>query len=388
VKTAAAGRPTWPTRPGLLLAIDSRRPASWLTASAAAAAVALVCLVPLRAPEPIAFVVGGLLAVAATGSVPRGLEAAITRLWLAERAAWPLIGVLVACGVLFLWRPDAVGPAAVALGSGIVAGTVTMLATTRRRVPAADAASLVLAVVCGAALLAGIGMHLCGPALDGLRAAGLPMIGVVGGVWLALAGLALAGASRVEQAAATWAAPPVGATVAGPVWLTLLWLAMVTSLTGMAVCFFLAPDEAGWYPLLVLAWFACLALPQGTLLMGDEDAAAWQRLFTSMHGSGFAFSGWRVAATVGSLLGWPAAVAVVVRTAVPDAGGGEVVPAAVVSLGGLAVATAIVSLAGRMAAGSRPARETAFAAACVAVLATMLAVASLPGLPGLPRSGL
>lgn len=384
---AAAGRPAWPTRPGLLLAIDGRRPASWLALVAAAIVVPVVSLLPIRTPELVAFVAGGLLAVAACGSLPRELMGGGVGLWLTERAGWPLVGVAVACGGLLLGRTGEVGSAAGAVCAGVVAAAVTILVPTRRGVHAADAASLAVAVVCGAALLAGGVLRLLGPGDVAVGAAGLRMLLTVTGMWLAIALLAIVVARGVESAAATFATPPAGATAAGPVRLALLWMAMVTSLAGMVTCFFLAPELAGWYPLLVLAWFTSLALPQATLLMGDGEAAAWRRLLESIRGSSFAALGCRAAATIGGLLGWPAVVAIMVRTTAPSGGGEQVVPAAVLSLVGLAGATAVVALAGFVTSGSRPARETALAAACVVFVAALLAAAGLPGLPGLPRSG-
>lgn len=387
MNSPAVGRPAWPARPGLLVSIDLRRPASWLSLAAAAGTVLAVSIVPVRSAESVAFVAGGLAAVAACGCPARGLGARLVTLWLLVRIAWPLAGVAAACGGLLLLRADGVGMTAVAVAGGIAAGGATILAATRRGAPAADAASLALALVCGAALVAGGVTALIGPGTVAGDAAGSRMLLAIGSLWLSLAGLAGVVAARLDLEATAFAAPPAGAMAAGRVRLVLLWLAMVTSLAGMVTCFFLAPDQAGWYPLLVLAWFASLALPQATLLMGDEHAAAWQRLLRSIRGPAFAAIGCRTAATIGSLLGWPAAVALVVRTAVPSGDAKVVVSAAVASVVGLAIATAVVSCAGLVTTRARPSRETALACGCAFFIAAAVVVASLPGLPGLPGSG-
>jgi len=387
VSSPAVGRLAWPARPGLLLSIDLRRPASWLSLAAAAGTVLAVSMAPVRAAESVAFVAGGLAAVAACGCPARGLGTGLVTLWLLVRIAWPLAGVAAACGGLLLLRADGVGTTSVAVAGGIAAGGATILAATRRGAPAADAASLAVALVCGAALVAGGVTALIGPGTVAGDAAGSRMLVAIGSLWLSLAGLAGVVAARLDLEATAFAAPPAGAMAAGRVRLVLLWLAMVTSLAGMVTCFFLAPDQAGWYPLLVLGWFASLALPQATLLMGDEHAAAWQRLLRSIRGPAFAAVGCRTAATIGSLLGWPAAVALVVRTAVPSGDAKQVVSAAVVSVVGLAIATAVVSCAGLVTKSARPSRETALACGCAFFIAAAVVVASLPGLPGLPGSG-
>lgn len=392
MNSPAVGRPAWPARPGLLVVIDRRRPASWLALAAAAGTVLAVSIAPVRAAESVAFVAGGLAAVAACGCPARGLGARLVTLWLLVRIAWPLAGVAAACGCLLLLRGNGVGMTAVAVAGGIAAAGATILAATRRGAPAADAASLALTLVCGAALVAGgvttlIAPGLIDPGMAARDAAGSRMLVAIGSLWLSLAGLAGIVAASLDLEATAFAAPPAGAMAAGRVRLVLLWLAMVTTLAGMVTCFFLAPDQAGWYPVLVLAWFASLALPQATLLMGDEHAAAWQRLLRSIRGPAFAAIGCRTAATIGSLLGWPAAVALVVRTAVPSGDAKGVVSAAVASVVGLAIATAVVSCAGLVTTRARPSRETALACGCAFFIAAAVVAASLPGLPGLPGSG-
>ena len=89
-----------PALVGVHLRIDRRRPASWLAAATAAAAVAWLVIRP--PPEAglrvaAAVVAGAVVAVMAIGDPPRGLFGPI-RGWVWLRAGWPLAAVVVATG--------------------------------------------------------------------------------------------------------------------------------------------------------------------------------------------------------------------------------------------------------------------------------------------------
>lgn len=87
--------------------------------------------------------------------------------------------------------------------------------------------------------------------------------------------------------------------------------AMASVLVAMAVCYFLAPQLAGWYAVVAAAWFVGLVVPRSTRAGGE--IAARRMLVASAVGSprlpGTPRQAARMLATGAAILGWPAIVA-------------------------------------------------------------------------------
>jgi hypothetical protein len=267
-----------------LMRIDARRPASWCVAGVTAAAAAALA----SDVRPVAAVgCGLLLGAAAIGGLAR--EAAVAdfiRARIAARLVWPIIGGMVGLGL-----------------AGFLSG-------------------------------------------DGQATVRAAMALMTGGV--AAAGIALATRSLVGRGgsmAATGMNDPVaGQSLVGRSWIDAV--AMASTLVAMAVCFFLAPEAAGWYAVLAASWFTLLAVPVATLAGGDETAR--RALLAASPGGprlpGTAARSLRMLVAYAAVLAWPAAVAAVVTRGSGPAAEGSV--AAIVAIAALlAVAAAGVAAA-------------------------------------------
>ncbi|MFM7244490.1 MAG: hypothetical protein ACKO40_10015 [Planctomycetaceae bacterium] len=88
-------------------------------------------------------------------------------------------------------------------------------------------------------------------------------------------------------------------------------VAMGSVLVAMAVCYFLAPQLAGWYAVVAGAWFVGLVVPRSTRAGGEIEAR--RMLVASAVGSprlpGTPRQAARMLATGAAILGWPAIVA-------------------------------------------------------------------------------
>jgi hypothetical protein len=285
-----------PSRLLLLVRIDARRPAAWLTLAAAAAA-GMLSAAPFDAgPTPAvwAVVVGVVLAVAALGDVtPQSSGAICDTVWCAERAAWPLVGWLAAAACLGAGGATACG----AVGS--LAGGAMYALLCRRGLLAADAASVTLVVAC------------CAGAAGWWADAMWP--GRMPGAWLTIAGLG-------GVAAAVWAVPGVRelATVASlrsSARHLLTAAAMMGSMAGMVGWLFLAAEHAIFDLVASLAWFAALAVPSATMGDGVSHAAVWRRLERAAPrgrlrlGPGRTRDGVQAVVTAAAVVGWPPLVA-------------------------------------------------------------------------------
>jgi hypothetical protein len=269
-----------------LLRFEVRRPASWLVAGAMLAVVALVP--PVRAWAASA--AGALLGLAAVGSLRRAaVSADLLPARIVARVAWPLAAAGAGAAVARLAGNAAAGSAAVAgaASCGVVVAAAAMAAATR-----------------------------------------LPRVLV----------------DHAEPApAADWSPRLVGRTWADAA-------AMLSTLVAMAVCYFLAPEHAAWYPAIATTWFALLALPAATLVGGDEGPR--RDLATAGPGRP-RLAGTPVAAVptllaYAAVLGWPAAVAAAVAR---DRAGGWSDPrmavAVLAGMAGLAAALVWISAARR-----------------------------------------
>lgn len=270
----------------LLCRIEARRPASWIALATAGTAAA----VGGDGPEALAVAgaCGGLAALAAVGDAVR-IDASpeLATASTLARAAWPLAGAVLGCCATALVAARAPW-SAVAVGLGIVIVV---------------AARLVAAAAASAAA-----------AWQAVWRAGDPLAGLAAG--------------------------DGGPSAFGHGWADRL--VMMSTLVAMVVCYFLVPDAAAWYGLLVGGLFVLLTVPAATRGPGVTDEAARSLLVRTMPEPsalpGTLACSLRTIAISASLLGWPALVATVLRSdlaLVPAGPGG-----ALVLLAALAATTA------------------------------------------------
>jgi hypothetical protein len=356
VAAAAAGAARqWLAVAGLALRFDARRPASWIAAASCLAVGGLLIAMPFAASLPLAIACGGLGAVAAAGAVGAGDGARGLR-WLGwpcggeERSVWAVAGALAAAVACRSTVP-------IALAGAAALTAVAMNVARRRGFGPADVASIALGIS-----LATAGLVVFVP--GGVR-------GVVASTcWLvAVALLAWWPRSHGIEDVAMVGGRTEGAAVGAP----LTWPAMVSTLAAMAVCYFLAPEYAVGYAVVVAGWFLCLAAPAATIAAGGDDAASRTLLVASAPGRpalpGTSAHVLAVVATHAAILAWPAAVAAALWGATalrPDG------PLA--ALGVLAVLAAVTA-AGGVVAARRGHGDTALA--IIAALAMIGATACL-----------
>lgn len=400
----------------LFVAIDSRRPASWIALVAGAVAGRACGSLAAGSTAAIAAAVlaAAATAVAAIGDLPLDLFGApLLRsrrgrrwvvAWAAARAVWPLAGF--AAGMLpFAAR----GVVVVAFASGACAALAAAVTVARVRLAgagAADAASVVLAIA------AASGAAACAPRKAPLLAAAAAAI-----AWLACGAFA-GGWSRLTSALGAWPLDAFGERgptavaeaargplardpfpAAGPLRHGLERLAMASALVAMAGWLVLEPEHAGSrvpaataWACLSIAWFVALVAPAATLQDGAAGSAAWQRLFRAAATRGPADGGVGPPRSIGrrfgdvrpgtvrfaagaalaqaAILGWPPLVCALVTLPSP---GRAVPPALIVALLVAAAVTTVAVVAVAVAVGM--ARETMFA--CLVGLAVGAAVFAL-----------
>lgn len=414
-------RPFWRNVPGLLrlfFGIDLRRPASWITL-AIGGWLGWWCSTSTAAGSSIAMLSAAVLAVAAIGDIPLAVCLPAGRgrqfLWGCERAAWPLVGMMLGMLAGGGGMPSFESVPAATVGALLAA--VTTVASRLSGAKAADAASLTLLMAAAsAATSVGLAPRLGGSCLSGVLA------------WLLLGGLGWAW-SRSQRAARETLLPgtPRATQVAGadvlhadvlpangPLRQTMTRLAMVAALVAMAGWLVLEPtvdpgsgggqDHVGlqsqWeqlvqfqraavaWALFTAAWFIGLAVPQATLQDGMAGARDWDRLFRTTPGarrSGAAW--WRgllaprvgpvrfaggVSLTQAAILGWPVLVCVVLSLPTPAAAR---LPLGIVI--GLAVAAAVVTAIVWLGTNVRASRETTFAAALAIMVVLVVGILSI-----------
>ena len=438
---------SWRAVPGglrLFVGIDLRRPASWITLAMGGWVGWWCATATADQSGGIAMLPAAVLAVAAIGDIPlafclpagRGRQCLWGCAWACERAAWPLVGMMLgmlAAGSGPEWfEPESFGILAAATAGALLAA-VTTAASRLSGAKAADAASLVLLVASASAAAAiGLASRLAGSCVGGVAA------------WLLLGGFVWAW-SRSQRTAIEAVLPGshrpghvAGADVLhvdalpanGPLRQTLSRLAMVAALAAMAGWLVLGPAvdptvEGGlgqgvqngqWerlvqvhqaamaWALFTAAWFVGLAVPQATLQDGMAGARDWERLFRTTSGARRGGAAWRprlsvprlgpvrfaggVALSQAAILGWPVLVCVVLSLPTPSAAR---LPLGIVI--GLAAAAGVVSAIVACGAAVQASRETMFATTLVIALAivvgglTVAAGSVLPdGQPASPSS--
>ena len=235
-----------------LVRVDARRTASWIVV---VATLAVIMLAP-AARLPAAAGGGVLLSLAAVGSLlrePAGSDLLHAR--LAARLAWPLVAVAVGTGIATLvGRPADRAAVAAAVAAGAVTAAV-VVATLKR----------------------------------------LPPMGFVRGQFVEREPTSIGQSHLVGR---SWGDAA----------------AMASTLIAMAICYFLMPELAGWYAVLATSWFTLLAVPNATIVGGDQRLRG--DLVAAGPGrprvAGTPAAAMPTLAAYAAILGWPAAVAAIV----------------------------------------------------------------------------
>jgi hypothetical protein len=358
----------------ILLRIEARRPAVWLSLVAAAAVPVVLGSGLPQAAVPAAIAAGGLVAVAAVGRPPvdRGVGPAIRAGVLSARLAWPcagavLVGLLSGVAGSIFHGSDSGGPggrldprvavgAAVALAIAAVAAAGIMAELVRRGRSPAAAATLALALVGAAAfaaLVSGRGLSWGWPP----QAAAASTFG----------GLLTWSLLRSPHAA-DWQPPLLSARTGPEVG---SFVVMATTLAAMVAFFFLVPQWWWGYAVVACGWFVCLAVPAATSEAGGtsgsrlcQSAAGRPRLPGSLS---------RAAGLIAvqvAILAWPATVAGLLSLAGSSPAGGPLL--AVAALATLAILLLAVVAAGSLQRGSADTSR----ASVLAVLAVAVAIAA------------
>lgn len=405
--------PFWRRAPallGLFVGIDLRRPASWIALAMGGWLGWWWAAATADQPGWIVMLSAAVLAVAAIGDVPLAVCVPPVRglplVWCCERAAWPLVGMML--GMLAAGGGMPSFESVTVAMVGALLATVTTVASRLFGAKAADAASLTLLLAAASAAAGGELASRFGGNAAAVAA------------WLLLGGLGWAW-SRSQRAAIEMVFPggnqaghAVGADVLhvdtfpanGPLRQTLTGLAMVAALVAMAVWLMFEPaiDPAGggglghvgqhgpWdrmvqvhrtavaWALFTAAWFVGLAIPQATLQDGVAGSVQWERLFRTAArvrhvGASESFGSWclrpgagrfagGVALTQAAILGWPVLVCAVLS--LPTAAAARLPLGIVIGLVASAVVVWGVVVLG---AAVRASRETTFATALAIALA-------------------
>ena len=378
----------------LLLRIDARRPASWLTLFAAAGAVWLLAAGPATAASIVAaWLTGAALAVAAIGgplpSPAWGIVGA--PVWVSHRLAWPAIGAVIgaiAAGIVASIAPT-MADAVARGGGGMLATLAGMVATAnvvgvvrRRGGNAADAASFALLLAGAAALAVWLAMRNRG---DGA----LALLCLIVAAWGVLAAVVLLIDRQRDQAgdAPGKMLAPAGNVLSGSLRRWLYRAGMAAALGGMVGWLFLVPEDARLDVWLSVGCFVALAAP-AALLDSVHHAPAWRRLLRSAASTNPAGrlrrlawgsdpnvvvpSTWMHAA----VLGWPPLVAALLSAGAPRR--------AMMALGvtaAVAAAALVLRLLEAAARSSRVGPDFLFAGALVLAIAAALAAAGILPLP-------
>ena len=304
--------PAYPKQPASLLAtivctakmhrlfmrVDARRLASWISllitmvGSYWLQSFAVNGSLSVGAGMMGAMLVGTLSTAAAIGDVPIGICQAYggggtiaAVIWVSERTAWPLTGILLAMAASGETTAVLLA-AAMLLASLLTAVTITKSRLLGAR--AADAGSLSL-MMASAAIAAGYSVGACHAGNDASEQNAA--FTVASAVWCALCLVAWLW-SRVSESSPEIAAGSVARgsygvlrhntlPTEGCLRRLLTGLSMGAALFGMVGWLFLSVNRAEFYCLLSVVLFICLAVPQATLLDGCATMTALKDLFRS-----------------------------------------------------------------------------------------------------------
>ena len=412
----------------LLVGIDLRRPASWI-GLAMGGWLGWWCPTRGLANEGIALVSAAALTVAAIGDLPLAVWAPVGRgrvalwgsVWACERAAWPLVGVMI--GMLASGGgPKGFGIVTAAMVAGLLAA-VTTVASRLSGAKAADGASLTLLLAAASVAAGCVLVPRLGGSSVGAAAVWLLLCGM-GWAWSRSQRVAieavLSGTHRAFHGAGADVLHVDALPANGPLRQTLARLAMIAALAAMAGWLVLEPSidpgsgsgpnvagqwdrltqvhrAAAAWALFTATWFIGLAVPQATLQDGIAGARSWEGLMRTAAAAGHAGPGkvarrrfsWNlrpgpvrfaggVALSQAAILGWPVVVCAVLALPTPVAAR---LPFAIVI--GLAGAAAVLTGIVAVGTAARVSRETTFAAT-LAVVVGFLAVAADAASSGWP----
>lgn len=355
----------------ILLAVEARRPASWLLLLAAlgGASVAGSGRVEGMPTAAVGFLLGGLLAVAALGDrgpAPAG-HLGGAGMGMVARIVWPLIGGIV--GAL----ASPAGPSLPALAGFLLGiGFAALLSARFQRelTNRADVASSVLLITAGVGLAGGWGWNRFP---DHGPAAGSAMV-------VAVVATVVGAATAVRLPVAARKPRGTGRLIASgePARGRLDLCGMAVALTAMVVCLFLAPDAAATNVVVALACFLALAVPEATLSPVEAERG-WSRLMGSVPvrgpGGRFGMTG-LVSESVGFhalMLGWPSLVAFLLLAGDRDRSAGALATVAALSATA-AITWGTVSLLRRRVDGG----TTMAAVVALLIVVWMIVVSSLP----------
>jgi hypothetical protein len=355
----------------LMLRVEARRPAAWITLAVAGGGSLWL---PAEAAAPLAAVVGGLLAVAAIGHLPGRVGLVAPAAWSLlpwVRVAWPVAGGLLA--VAWLALRGGLGAALVAGGLAASAAVTAAVfaACLRRGGIAAVAASQALAIN-GLGAAAGLAVMVAGGSPAAQVAAILAAWGLAAGGHLA----AQVHDRPMSLGAGRHRRPLAGS---GP--------AMASALGGMAGCYFLAPQFAWAYAWIAVGWFVALAVPAATPPGGRaatarlvQSAVGWPAVPASLT------RGMSLVATTAGLLAWPAVVAAVLAGPEAWGAGGPLSALAVLAaaVGLTLIGVTIAAVVSGLRWIGELARAVLLSAAAVAAIGAAAWAAGLPAAPGLP----
>ena len=282
----------------LFMRVDARRLASWISLLITMVGSYWLQFLAVNGSLSVgagmmgAMLVGTLSTAAAIGDVPIGIcqayggggtTAAV--IWVSERTAWPLTGILLAAAA------SGESTAVLLAAAMLLASLLTAVTITKSRLlgaRAADAGSLSL-MMASAAIAAGYSVGAChaGNAAHEQNAA----FTVASAVWCALCLVAWlwsrVSESSPEIAAGSAARGSYGVLrhntlpTEGCLRRLLTGLSMGAALFGMVGWLFLSVNRAEFYCLLSVVLFICLAVPQATLLDGCATMTALKDLFRS-----------------------------------------------------------------------------------------------------------
>ena len=382
---------------GAFLAIDARRPASWMAAAAGAAAGIGCGAWPGDATGGVAVAVmaAAATATAAIGDLPLSLLTAPVLharrgrrqvlAWAIERASWGAAGFVLGAGLAA--PAPRIPPLAAAAFCSAAAAALTLAGARLSGAPPADAAALAIVLAAPAAAAAATCRSSVAAGLTAAATWGV----LAAGAWLWSRGRSAGDAARefaplpaaaeppAEWTAAAWRDTLLPAGGAGRV---LEWIAMTTALVAMAIWLVLDAGSAGlgghaaaWAGFTAV-WFVALAVPAMALGEGVGDAGEKTWLCDTAAVVAAPRSGWlrsrpaavwlrpgrvRFAASAGlttaAVLGWPPLVGALV--ALPDPA--RSLPAVLI-VAGLAGAVMVTTAVVGASIRAGVARETVFAA--------------------------
>lgn len=332
----------------ILIGIDSRRPASWLSAMLAASAMSM---------QPFnAMITASCAVMAAIGDLPKGFGISITRMGFLSRLVWPLIGMLIgACLWIDMTDSHQVLSVIVVSSVALLLMAAMLWAVLRQGVAAADYASICMLVGFTSVILGKFSASWMLTIVLWLSAI---VISICFGHWRTKNYFSEKMPRRSVEIC-------FGLISRTPARRVLMSIAMATMLFVMTGWLLLDPRQTSWAVVVGAMLMVCLSGPAVALgdgLVEDGDSSwAWLVQSSSWHYRWFDAVQWRrttfeTIVRYAIVLGWPALVASIVSL------GSTVGPVPGMVVVGAIVVTGLVVLSVGFACQSMSvSRETSFA---------------------------